>query len=133
MSETMSDDVAVFEQVQVVTLADVNAPKLAYSFPASSSTDVREFAFPESPALLSKLVRRRAPPQTFSFVLTSDDGTRRFGYCRRFFGSSPPGLCFKHARIVQTCSLKLDTHAQSALFCYRIERRLVCLHRFSTL
>jgi hypothetical protein len=43
----------------------------------------------ESPFLLC----RATGSETFSFVLTDADSSKRFGYCRRFLGKNPECYC----------------------------------------
>lgn len=79
-------------------------PTVGYRFPPLQDTDdgeaktIVQFCFPEEDSFP---IQRSTPQrgtqkkksETFSFVLTATDGSKRFGYCRRFMHLKPPE-CF---------------------------------------
>eukprot|EP00013_Stygamoeba_regulata_P010528 CAMPEP_0177668030 /NCGR_PEP_ID=MMETSP0447-20121125/22491_1 /TAXON_ID=0 /ORGANISM="Stygamoeba regulata, Strain BSH-02190019" /LENGTH=656 /DNA_ID=CAMNT_0019174405 /DNA_START=66 /DNA_END=2036 /DNA_ORIENTATION=- len=109
-----ADEKQLFDYVLVAGLED-GKTTLKYRFPPDikrrlsvvskkrdETLDMVEFCFPEVDSRsgsASKLKRsmsfspNSSNAETFSFVLTSCDGGKRFGYCRRFLGSAPETYC----------------------------------------
>jgi hypothetical protein len=70
-------------------------PELESAFPSSKRDETRgilHFCWPEGKAALEN-VSAMGHSENFSFVLTESDGSKRFGYCRRFLRTTPPE-CF---------------------------------------
>jgi hypothetical protein len=82
----------LFEYVAAVTLSEEGKPEGKHVFPEDKkdvSMGILHFCWPEGQAALENLeVTTRS--ENFSFVLTESDGSKRFGYCRRFLRSTPP-------------------------------------------
>jgi hypothetical protein len=85
----------LFDYVAVVGLSE--GPVLEHVFPQSreqAAKGIGHFCWPEGKAALDAMTVSVAPrSENFSFVLTESDGSKRFGYCRRFARTSPP-ICF---------------------------------------
>ena len=73
------------------------AISLAFQFP-DKITDktviqsVPKFCFPEGSAVEKEVETEKT--ESFSFVSTLGDGSKRFGYCRRFFKPNKPPECY---------------------------------------
>lgn len=91
----MSASSDLFDYVAVVGLVD--GPVLEHVFPLTregAAKGIGHFCWPEGKAALDAMASMDTPrSENFSFVLTESDGSKRFGYCRRFVRSSPP-VCF---------------------------------------
>eukprot|EP00727_Mastigamoeba_balamuthi_P004968 m51a1_g1447 hypothetical protein (864) ;mRNA; r:142741-146302 len=97
--------------IQLETKEGKPAPKVSYRFPplvdgdgaqAESSATIAQFCFPEEAA--PPRGHGKGRPETFSFVLTSTDGTKRFGYCRRFLDLDVPE-CYCIISLIPSFSL----------------------------
>jgi hypothetical protein len=98
---------ALFDFVMVVALQEQKneyKPAITYRFPPSTTPDnkdkttsaIMQFCWPELTAKNDNKVKeilKVKGSETFSFVLTDIDGTKRFGYCRRFLGSQAECYC----------------------------------------
>ncbi len=83
----------LFDFVSVVLLGEDGKPVLKDVFPDSAANETRgilHFCWPEGKAALDDGHAAAARSENFSFVLTESDGSKRFGYCRRFLRSVPP-------------------------------------------
>ena len=81
----------LFDYVCAVTLAE-GKPVLAHVYPSDKGPETRgilHFCWPDGGAALENM-ELTTRSENFSFVLTEGDGSKRFGYCRRFLRSSPP-------------------------------------------
>jgi len=83
-------DCAIIVQFKTGRVLDV-----LYQFPDAKTdrflASVPEFCFPDKNALDLETITFISE-ESFSFALTSDDGERRLGYCRRILGK--PTLCY---------------------------------------
>ncbi len=80
----------LFDYVAVVGLSE--GPVLEHVFPLAreaAAKGIGHFCWPEGKAALEAMVAT-SRSENFSFVLTESDGSKRFGYCRRFVRLSPP-------------------------------------------
>jgi len=98
-------ELAIFEYVLVLQInPDTSMPFIAYRYPPSTengkdsiSGPIMRFCFPEleisglqqSTKDNKKKLMGNTQSQTFSFVLTDSDGSRKFGYCRRLRVPNP--------------------------------------------
>eukprot|EP01105_Mastigella_eilhardi_P019978 TRINITY_DN4727_c0_g1_i1.p1 TRINITY_DN4727_c0_g1~~TRINITY_DN4727_c0_g1_i1.p1 ORF type:complete len:834 (-),score=124.28 TRINITY_DN4727_c0_g1_i1:60-2561(-) len=84
----------LFDHVLVIQLQGVQ-PKVTYKFPPGPTrseaecANIAQFCFPDA-GLPSGPAAPAGTVETFSFVLTAVDGSKRYGYCRRFMQSQPP-------------------------------------------
>jgi hypothetical protein len=82
----------LFDFVAVVLLGEEGKPVLQHVFPESAKDETRgilHFCWPEGQAALDETHAVTTRSENFSFVLTESDGSKRFGYCRRFLRSLP--------------------------------------------
>lgn len=69
-------------------------PAVTFLFPETSDIDpaicevVPLFCFPEAKTQVSE------HSETFSFILTGGDGSKQFGYCKRFLDENKVAQCF---------------------------------------
>ncbi len=83
----------LFDFVSVVLLGEEGKPELQHVYPESARDETRgilHFCWPEGRAALDEAHAVATRSENFSFVLTESDGSKRFGYCRRFLRSAPP-------------------------------------------
>jgi hypothetical protein len=91
-----SQDIVIFEYVLVVQLDAASQPTITYRYPPQTgntkdtiSGAILRFCFPEAELSEGKKAKKiqsslsAQQSETFSFVLTESDGSRKFGYCRR--------------------------------------------------
>lgn len=104
----------------MVVFSSYPATSLAFQFP-DKITDktviqsVPKFCFPEGPDVEKDVEIEKT--ESFSFVSTLSDGSKRFGYCRRFFKPNKPPECF----CLISYSYVLHSHSERlflSLFCH---------------
>jgi len=96
------DNEKLFDYVMVISLQGQQGnyvPVISYRFPPAPdkkdkiSNAALQFCFPEANSSDVKSLLSATGSETFSFVLTDVDGSKRFGYCRRFLGKNPECYC----------------------------------------
>eukprot|EP01102_Stenamoeba_stenopodia_P009529 TRINITY_DN2819_c0_g1_i4.p1 TRINITY_DN2819_c0_g1~~TRINITY_DN2819_c0_g1_i4.p1 ORF type:complete len:792 (-),score=149.55 TRINITY_DN2819_c0_g1_i4:69-2444(-) len=88
----------LFDYVLVVSVTGKGPANVTYRFPPASedrkdtiSKSIVQFCFPEEGEIKHSSQNQC---ETFSFVLTEGDGSKRFGYCRRFAISNNASECY---------------------------------------
>jgi hypothetical protein len=73
--------------------AITNDIKPILRFSKRTASFVHFFTLLKNFSISSFCLCRATGSETFSFVLTDADGSKRFGYCRRFLGKNPECYC----------------------------------------